>query len=164
MVNTPTPSSGYRHRRSQIDNTFHVRMPCAHAELERCRLARNPTAYGFSRINTTALDRGKDIKRPEDPITKKKVTISNTTVGRVITNPGTHRAMEMNVVRSATCMPGHMRHPNPKGILKSLSTSPFQFPAGLCGVKNREGLNVSGSSNRFGSMTRTLWDRGVRCH
>ena len=63
----------------------------------------------------------------------------------------------MNVVWSATCMPGHMRRPNPKGILKSLSTLPFQFPAGLWGVKNREGLNVSGSSNRFGSMTRTLW-------
>jgi hypothetical protein len=69
----------------------------------------------------------------------------------------------MNIVWSATCMPGHMRRPNPKGILKSLSTLPFQFPAGLCGVKNREGLNVSGSSNRFGSMTRTL-DRSVRCH
>jgi len=132
-------------------------MPCAHAELERCRLARNPAAYGFSGINASALDCGKDVERPEDPTTKQKVKISNTTVRRVINKLRTHRAMEINVVWSATCMPGHMRRPNPKGILKSLSTLPFQFPAGLCGVKNREGLNVSGSSNTFGSMTRILW-------
>jgi hypothetical protein len=62
-------------------------MPCAHAELERCRLARNPAAYGFSGINATALDCRKDVERPEDPITKlheQKVSISNTTVRRVI--------------------------------------------------------------------------------
>jgi hypothetical protein len=53
-------------------------------------------------------------------------------------------------------MPGHTRRPNPKGIVKSLSTLPFHFPTGLCGVRNRDGLNVSGSSNRFGSLTSTL--------
>jgi hypothetical protein len=48
-------------------------MPRAHAELERCRLARNPAAYGFIGINATALDRGKDVERPEDPTTNKKL-------------------------------------------------------------------------------------------
>lgn len=138
-------------------------MPCAHAEPEWCRLARNPAAYGFSGINAT-LDRGKDVESPEDPKLSrtKSYDINNPTVRRIVT-AGTHRAMEMNIDWSATCMPGHMRRPNPKGILKSLSTLPFHFPAGLCGVKNREGLNVSGSSNTFGSMTRTL-EQGVRCH
>ena len=64
--------------------------------------------------------------------------------------------MAMKVDWSATCMPGHMRRPKPKGMLKPLSTLPFQFPAGLCWVRNREGLNVSGSSKKFGSMTSTL--------
>jgi hypothetical protein len=132
-------------------------MPCAHAEPERSRLARNPAAYGFSGINATALDCGKDVERPEDPTTNKKLRLVTQRREELYSNPGAHRAMQMNVVWSATCMPGHMRRPNPKGILKSLSTLPFQFPAGLCGVKNREGLNVSGSSNTFGSMTRTLW-------
>ena len=131
-------------------------MPCAHAELERCRLAGNPTVYGFSRINATALDCGKDVERPEDPTMNNKLRLATRRREKLCNNPGTHRAMEMNVVWSATCMPGQMRRPNPKGILKSLSTSPFQFPAGLCGVKKREGLNFSGSSNTFGSMTRTL--------
>ena len=76
--------------------------------------------------------------------------------GGFLLNLGTHRATEMKVDWSATCMPGHTRRPNPKGIVKSLSTLPFQFPAGLCGVRNREGSNVSGSSNRFGSLTSTL--------
>ena len=57
----------------RLDNTFHVRMPCAHAELERCRLARNPAADGFRGINATALDRGKDIERPKDPTANKKL-------------------------------------------------------------------------------------------
>ena len=46
-------------------------------------------------------------------------------------------------------MPGHTRRPNPNGIVNSPSTLPLQLlPAGLCGLRNREGLNVSGSSNR----------------
>jgi hypothetical protein len=115
-------------------------MPCAHAEPERCRLARNPAAYGFSGINAT-LDRGKDVESPEDPKLSRtnSYDISNTTTVSYSSNPGTHRAMEMNVVWSATCMPGHMRRPNPEGILKSLSTLPFHFPAGLCGVKIEKG-------------------------
>ena len=79
-------------------------------------------------------------------------------------DPGTHRAMEMKIDWRATCMPGHTRRPNPKGIVKSLSTLPFQFPAGLCMVKNREGSNVSGSSNRFVPLARALWDDDVRQH
>ena len=59
----------------RLDNTFHIRMPCAHAELERCRLARNPAAYGFSGINATALDCGKDVERPEDPIMNNKLRL-----------------------------------------------------------------------------------------
>jgi hypothetical protein len=72
--------------------------------------------------------------------------------------------MEMNIDWSATRMPGQTRRPNPKGIVKSLSTLPFQFPAGFCGVRNREGLNVSGSSKKSGSLTSKLWDHGIRWH
>ena len=54
-------------------------------------------------------------------------------------------------------MPGHTRRPNPNGIVNSLTTFPFQLPpTGLCGLRNREGLNVSGSSNREGSLTSAL--------
>ena len=49
--------------------------------------------------------------------------------------------MDMNADLRATCMPGHTRRPNPNGIVKSLSTLPFQFPTGLCGVRNREGFD-----------------------
>jgi hypothetical protein len=74
---------------------------------------------------------------------------------------GTHRAMQMKVDWSATCMPGQTRRPNPKGRTKSAPTLPLQFPAGFCGVRKREGSNVSGSSNSFGSLTSTLRGRNV---
>ena len=56
----------------RFDDTLHVRMPCAHAELERCRFAQNPAGYSFSGINATALDCGNDVERPEYPTTDKK--------------------------------------------------------------------------------------------
>jgi hypothetical protein len=58
-------------------------------------------------------------------------------------------------------MPGQMRRPNPKGMVKLLSVLPFQLPAGVCGVRKREGLNISGFSNRFGSLASTLLPRYV---
>jgi hypothetical protein len=150
-------------------------MPCAHAELERRRFARYPAEYAFRVIDATALYRGEHVERPENPAKN----FNDSTIRLVVKGEWhgyiyrvrqgiicickeswvggrTHRAKEMKIDWSATRMPGQMRRPNPKGIAKSLSTLPFQFPAGFCGVKNREGSNVSGSSNRFGSLTRTL--------
>jgi hypothetical protein len=138
----------------RLDDALRVGVSYAHAELKLCRLARYPAAYRFRGIDATAFGCGKKVKRPENPATHRKLRQVN--IKQITVDPETHRAMEMNIDWSATCMPGHTRRPNPKGIVKSLSTFPFQLPTGLCRVRNREGSNVSGSSNRFGSLTSTL--------
>ena len=141
----------------RLDYTLHIRMSWAHAKLERCRFANYPVVNGFCRIDATAFDCWIQVKRPEYPATHERFGKLNRVKCRLLLILArTYRAMEMKVDWSATRMPGHMRRPNPKGIMKSLSTLPFQFPTGLCGVRNREGLNDSGSSNTFGSLARTL--------